>query len=62
MTDETASNRRLWDTLDPAEQTELLEAYGHWLDRLPPTCSLELKIERFRGWLDERGIDDEPGR
>ena len=37
-------------------QLELREAYGHYLDSLPPTCSMETKIERFRHWLEEQGI------
>lgn len=49
---------RDWDSLDPDEQTAIRVEYGHWLDSLPPTCSLETKIERFRSWLrDEKGID-----
>lgn len=45
-----------WDTLSPEEQLALRETYGRYLDTLPPTCSLETKIERFRRWLGERGI------
>jgi hypothetical protein len=37
-------------------QLELRDAYGHYLDSLPPTCSMETKIERFRRWLEEQGI------
>jgi hypothetical protein len=48
---------RDWDSLDDSEQMELRLAFGHYLDSLPPTCSLEAKIERFRRWLAERGID-----
>ena len=51
---ETAS--RGWDQLSEEEQTRLQIAYGHYLDGLPPTCSLETKIERFRRWLVDQGI------
>ncbi len=50
------SGLRAWDDLGPDEQLALREAYGHYLDALPPTCSLEAKIERFRHWLAERGV------
>jgi hypothetical protein len=55
--------RRDWEALDDAEQTEFRVAFGHYLDGLPPTCSLDAKIERFRAWLAARGIDyrDGPG-
>lgn len=49
--------RRDWHSLSDDEQTSLRVAFGHYLDSLPPTCSLDTKIERFRGWLAERGID-----
>ena len=48
---------RPWDRLDAREQTDLRVAFGHYLDRLPPTCSLETKVERFRTWLREGGVD-----
>jgi hypothetical protein len=48
---------RDWNRLDPEEQTRLQVEYGRYLDTLPPTCSLEAKIERFRRWLAPRGID-----
>ena len=47
---------RDWATLDADERTILQVAFGHYLDTLPPTCSLETKIERFRGWLAARGV------
>jgi hypothetical protein len=34
-------------------------AFGHYLDTLPPTCSLERKVERFRSWLQHHGVDYE---
>ncbi|WP_078118264.1 hypothetical protein [Thiosocius teredinicola] len=48
---------RDWNDLDGDEQIALREAYGHYLDSLPPTCDLDTKIERFRRWLAERGIE-----
>jgi hypothetical protein len=47
---------REWDSLEAAEQLRLREAYGHYLDTLPPTCSLDAKNARFQRWLAERGI------
>ena len=49
--------RRDWHALTDAEQTELRIAFGHYLDTLPPTCSLTAKIERLRAWLAARGIE-----
>ncbi|MGD8207159.1 MAG: hypothetical protein PVH47_03680 [Thiohalocapsa sp.] len=57
MRDLTRTELRPWDSLDDRTQTELRVAFGHYLDDLPPTCSLETKIERFRSWLRERGVD-----
>jgi hypothetical protein len=45
-----------WDSLSPDEQLRLREAYGHYLDSLPPTCFMDEKIERFRRWLAEQGV------
>ena len=45
-----------WERLSSERQIELRDEYGRYLDTLPPTCSLETKIERFRHWLKERGI------
>ncbi len=45
-----------WESLDPEEQIKLREAYGHYLDSLPPTCSLDMKIARFKEWLGRQGI------
>ena len=45
-----------WELLSSKEQTELRVRYGHYLDTLPPTCSLETKNERFRQWLLSAGI------
>jgi len=54
----TSKTLRDWDSLDPDEQTAIRIEYGRYLDSLPPTCSLETKIERFRNWLrEQKGID-----
>jgi len=45
-----------WEQLSSERQIQLRDEYGRYLDSLPPTCSLETKIERFRHWLKERGI------
>jgi hypothetical protein len=47
---------RDWRSLSEDTQIELRIAFGHYLDSLPPTCSLGTKIERFRHWLAEHGI------
>jgi hypothetical protein len=48
---------RSWDSLDTEEQADLRVAFGRYLDTLPPTCSLETKVQRFRRWLQGHGID-----
>lgn len=53
------SELRPWKRLDAEEQTDLRVAFGHDLDTLPPTCSLERKVERFRSWLQNHGVDDQ---
>ncbi|EAR09932.1 hypothetical protein [Reinekea blandensis] len=40
-----------WSALTPEEQTTLQIEFGHFLDTLPPTCSMDAKKERFRQWL-----------
>ena len=45
-----------WEQLSSDRQLELREAYGHYLDSLPPTCSLEEKVDRFSRWLAEKGV------
>lgn len=52
----SASRLRPWETLSGEEQTRLRVDYGHYLDGLPPTCSLEEKNARFARWLAERGV------
>lgn len=55
-----ASDLIPWDDLDPERQLALREAYGHYLDTLPPTCSLEEKNLRFARWLAEQGVRYDP--
>ena len=50
------SKLRPWGTLTTEEQLQLRESFGHYLDRLPPTCSMDDKLSRFQQWLAERGI------
>jgi len=45
-----------WEELTAERQLALRKEYGLYLDRLPPTCSMEAKIERFRRWLEQRGV------
>lgn len=56
--EQTAPHTRLtpWGELPPARQLELRVAYGHYLDTLPPTCSMEEKNRRFARWLAQRGV------
>ena len=54
---DTLGQLKPWRSLSNEEQLQLQVEYGHYLDSLPPTCSLETKIERFHNWLIERGID-----
>ena len=42
-----------------AQQLELREQYGNYLDDLAPTCSPEEKLARFQAWLAERGVSYE---
>lgn len=57
---ETGAVLRPWDALSPGEQLALREAYGRYLDELPPTCDLRTKEQRFRAWLAEQGVDWQP--
>lgn len=52
----TATELQDWEHLTEARQLALREAYGHYLDSLPPTCSLDTKIERFQRWLASQGV------
>jgi hypothetical protein len=57
MIEKTASKALVpWEQLSSDRQIALRNEYGYYLDSLPATCSLETKIERFRHWLQERGI------
>ena len=46
-----------WSLLDQGRQLALREAFGRYLDGLPPTCSMDTKVARFRDWLARQGID-----
>ncbi|MEW8627921.1 MAG: hypothetical protein AB2551_19395 [Candidatus Thiodiazotropha sp.] len=48
-----------WESLDRDEQIKLREEFGYYLDSLPPTCSLDMKIARFKEWLSDKGISIE---
>ena len=54
------ANLRSWQELSPQEQCELREAYGHYLDSLPPTCDMAEKVERFSRWLADQGVEYPP--
>ena len=58
MTDTRADQRQIsWDSLSADEQLKLRIEYGVYLDSLPPVCSMDTKVERFRRWLaDQHGI------
>jgi hypothetical protein len=45
-----------WADLTAEQQLRLREEYGRYLDTLPRTCDLGVKLDRFRGWLAERGV------
>lgn len=46
-----------WDTLSAERQWALRKEYRHYLDRLPPICSFGTMLERFRRWLEYRGVE-----
>jgi hypothetical protein len=50
------TSQRQWQELSSNEQLQLREAFGHYLDRLPASCSMESKIARFQAWLAQRGV------
>ena len=52
----TSKPRQDWNVLGEDEQILLLEQYNIYLDELPPTCSMDVKLERFTRWLEERGV------
>lgn len=45
-----------WERLDKQEQVRLRDAFGHYLDTLPPSCSLDMQSARFQEWLSQKGI------
>jgi hypothetical protein len=51
-----AAALKSWVDLTPEEQVRLREEYGRYLDTLPPTCDLDVKLDRFRAWLAARGV------
>jgi hypothetical protein len=57
MTDrQNAPAVKPWADLTPEQQLRLREEYGRYLDTLPPTCDLGVKLDRFRAWLAARGV------
>ena len=52
-----AGSRRRWSQLPADEQLALRERYGRYLDTVPPTCDLGIKMDRFRDWLALQGVD-----
>jgi hypothetical protein len=56
MQNPSTSSTVPWEQLSKEQQTQLRIEYGYYIDQLPPTCSLESKIERFRNWLAGRNI------
>ncbi len=48
-----------WHTLSGTQQLALREAYGLYLDTLPPTCDLGTKQTRWCAWLAEQGVECE---
>ena len=45
-----------WADFTPEQQLRLREEYGRYLDTLPRTCDLGVKLDRFRAWLADRGV------
>jgi transposase len=43
--------QRNWTEPSAEKQSAVRVEYGRHLDTLPPTCSMETGIERFRSWL-----------
>ena len=56
MTPFIVESKVYWEQLSDERQTQLRVEYGHYLDQLPPSCSLEEKNERFKNWLAEKNI------
>ena len=57
MSETQPDGLRPWDDLPADEQLHLREAYGHYLDGLPPSCDPVTKQQRFRDWLAGQGVD-----
>jgi hypothetical protein len=60
MSEPDLAELRPWEQLSSDRQLALREAYGRYLDGLPPTCDLATKEQRFRAWLAEQGVDWQP--
>lgn len=57
MNQQTPGEPQLWNDLSTDCQTNIQIEYGYYLDSLPPTCSMDSKIERFQRWLlEEKNI------
>jgi hypothetical protein len=56
MQSATKSELIAWESLSQDQQIALRERFGHYLDNLPPTCSLATKVARFQYWLEEQGV------
>ena len=50
-----------WEYIDRLRQIELRDAFGHYLDTLPPTWSLDMKDAQFQEWLRKKGIQYNDG-
>jgi phage antirepressor YoqD-like protein len=50
-----------WEYLDRLQQIKLRDTFGHYLDTLPPGCSLDMKIAQFQEWLRKKGIQYNDG-
>jgi hypothetical protein len=60
MPNTAKSSSTPWEQLSKDQQIQLRIEYGYYLDQLPPTCSLESKIERFKQWLADKNIQYAP--
>ncbi|SSC68270.1 hypothetical protein [Ciceribacter selenitireducens] len=53
---EAGHGQKPWSSLADDERDALQAAYQAELDKEPPTCSLEAKVERFARWLATQGV------
>ncbi|MBW8285382.1 MAG: hypothetical protein K0M55_17455 [Rhizobium sp.] len=53
---EAGDGLKPWSRLTDDERGALQAAYQAELDKEPPTCSLETKVERFARWLATQGV------